>query len=42
LLNIIAGLENPDSGTVLGGWQTGDQPGRERLVMFQEPAFFRG
>jgi NitT/TauT family transport system ATP-binding protein len=38
LLNIIAGLEKPDSGTVHAKPITA--PGRERLVMFQEPALF--
>src|SRR6059036_967525 len=40
LLNIIAGLEKPDSGTVLADGQPVTGPGRERLVMFQEPALF--
>jgi NitT/TauT family transport system ATP-binding protein len=40
LLNIIAGLEKPDSGTVLADGKPVTQPGRERLVMFQEPALF--
>jgi NitT/TauT family transport system ATP-binding protein len=40
LLNIIAGLEKPDSGTVLADGKPVAGPGRERLVMFQEPALF--
>ena len=40
LLNIIAGLERPDSGTVLADAKPVTGPGRERLVMFQEPALF--
>jgi NitT/TauT family transport system ATP-binding protein len=40
LLNIIAGLEKPDSGTVLADGNPITGPGRERLVMFQEPALF--
>ena len=40
LLNIIAGLEKPDSGTVLADGKPVTGPGRERLVMFQEPALF--
>jgi NitT/TauT family transport system ATP-binding protein len=40
LLNIIAGLEKPDSGTVLADGKPVTAPGRERLVMFQESALF--
>jgi NitT/TauT family transport system ATP-binding protein len=40
LLNIIAGLEKPDTGTVLADGKPVTGPGRERLVMFQEPALF--
>jgi NitT/TauT family transport system ATP-binding protein len=40
LLNIIAGLEKPDSGVVLADGKPITGPGRERLVMFQEPALF--
>src|SRR3982750_1669640 len=40
LLNIIAGLERPDSGTVLADGKPVTGPGRERMVMFQEPALF--
>src|SRR5215813_2095423 len=40
LLNIVAGLEKPDSGTVQADGKPITGPGRERLVMFQEPALF--
>src|SRR6059036_1548161 len=40
LLNIIAGLEKPDNGTVLADGKPVTSPGRDRLVMFQEPALF--
>src|SRR5436309_9397533 len=40
LLNIIAGLEKPDNGNVLADGKPVTSPGRERLVMFQEPALF--
>ena len=40
LLNMIAGLEKPDSGTVSADGEPVTGPGRERLVMFQEPALF--
>jgi len=40
LLNIIAGLEKPDGGNVLADGKPVTRPGRERLVMFQEPALF--
>src|ERR671930_1761932 len=40
LLNIIAGLEKPDSGTVLADGKPVEGPGRQRLVMFQESALF--
>src|SRR5499427_10374564 len=40
LLNIIAGLEKPDSGSVQADGKPITGPGRERLVMFQEPALF--
>jgi NitT/TauT family transport system ATP-binding protein len=40
LLNIIAGLEKPDSGNVLADGKPITSPGRDRLVMFQEPALF--
>jgi NitT/TauT family transport system ATP-binding protein len=40
LLNIIAGLEKPDSGLVLADGKPVTGPGRDRLVMFQESALF--
>src|SRR5438309_6642207 len=40
LLNIIAGLQKADSGAVLADGKPVTGPGRERLVMFQEPALF--
>jgi NitT/TauT family transport system ATP-binding protein len=40
LLNIIAGLEKPDSGSVLADGEAVDGPGRERMMMFQEHALF--
>jgi NitT/TauT family transport system ATP-binding protein len=40
LLNMIAGLEKPDKGTVMADGKPVSAPGRERLVMFQEPALF--
>src|SRR5881392_3297799 len=40
LLNMIAGLEKPDSGTICADGKPVTGPGRERLVMFQEPALF--
>jgi NitT/TauT family transport system ATP-binding protein len=40
LLNIIAGLETPDSGTVLASGAPIVEPGRDRMMMFQEHALF--
>jgi len=40
LLNIIAGLDLADAGTVLTDGKLVDGPGRDRMVMFQEPALF--
>ena len=40
LLNIIAGLEKPDAGSVVADGREVSDPGRERLVMFQESALF--
>src|SRR3954463_9099838 len=40
LLDNIAGLEHPDEGRVLADNQPVLQPGRHRLVMFQESALF--
>ena len=40
LLNIVAGLDQADSGTVFSDGKQIDGPGRDRMVMFQEPALF--
>jgi len=40
LLNIIAGLEKPTSGRVLADGKDVTEPGRDRMVMFQEHALF--
>ena len=40
LLNIIAGLEKPHNGSVRADGKPVTSPGRDRLVMFQEPALF--
>ena len=40
LLSIIAGLEKPDSGRVLADGKSVIEPGRDRMVMFQESALF--
>ena len=40
LLNIIAGLEQPDSGQILADGKPISEPGRDRMVMFQEHALF--
>ena len=40
LLNIVAGLEKPDSGRVLADGKPVVEPGRDRMVMFQESALF--
>src|SRR5246127_4551211 len=40
LLNIIAGLEKPDGGQVLADGKPITQPGRDRMMMFQESALF--
>jgi NitT/TauT family transport system ATP-binding protein len=40
LLSIIAGLESPDSGRVLADGKPVTEPGRDRMVMFQESALF--
>jgi NitT/TauT family transport system ATP-binding protein len=40
LLNIIAGLEQADEGQVLADGAPVVQPGRDRMMMFQEPALF--
>src|SRR5437773_10354793 len=40
MLNIIAGLEKPDSGRVLADGKPVTATGLDRLVMFQESALF--
>ena len=40
LLNIIAGLEMPDNGRVLESGTPIAEPGRDRMMMFQEHALF--
>ena len=40
LLNIIAGLEVPNAGQTLMDGKPVTEPGRDRMVMFQEPALF--
>jgi NitT/TauT family transport system ATP-binding protein len=40
LLNIIAGLDKPDSGTVMVDRKPVRGPGRDRVVIFQEAALF--
>jgi len=40
LLNIIAGLETPDAGQALMDGKPITEPGRDRMVMFQESALF--
>ena len=40
LLNMIAGLEHPDFGTITADGKLVREPGRERMMMFQESALF--
>ena len=40
LLNMIAGLEFPDSGSIVSDGRAVEGPGRDRMVMFQEAALF--
>ena len=40
LLNLIAGLERPDEGRVTADGKVVQEPGRERMMMFQESALF--
>ncbi len=40
LLSMIAGLEAPDMGSIMSDGRVVSEPGRERMVMFQESALF--
>ena len=40
LLNMIAGLEFPDGGTIMSDGKHVREPGRDRMMMFQESALF--
>jgi NitT/TauT family transport system ATP-binding protein len=40
LLNLVAGLDKPDAGRVLADGQPVTTAGRERMMMFQEPALY--
>ena len=40
LLNMIAGLEFPDTGEIKADGKIVTEPGRDRMVMFQEAALF--
>jgi NitT/TauT family transport system ATP-binding protein len=40
LLDIIAGLTRPDTGRVFANGQPVERPGRQRLMVFQEPSLF--
>lgn len=40
LLNLVAGLDFPTSGRILSGGSPVRGPGRDRMMMFQEPALF--
>jgi NitT/TauT family transport system ATP-binding protein len=40
LLNMIAGLEFPDTGSIMSEGRMVTDPGRDRMVMFQESALF--
>jgi len=40
LLNMIAGLEFPDEGSIMADGRKVEEPGRDRMVMFQESALF--
>src|SRR5712691_6376562 len=40
LLNMIAGLEFADQGSIMADGKMVTQPGRDRMVMFQESALF--
>ena len=40
LLNMIAGLDFPDQGSIMSDGKMVTEPGRDRMVMFQEAALF--
>jgi NitT/TauT family transport system ATP-binding protein len=40
LLNIVAGLDQPDAGAATFGGNRITKPGRDRVVVFQEPALY--
>jgi NitT/TauT family transport system ATP-binding protein len=40
LLNMVAGLDFPDSGVIMSDGRVVKEPGRDRMVMFQESALF--
>jgi len=40
LLNMIAGLDFPDAGKIMADGRVVTEPGRDRMVMFQEAALF--
>lgn len=40
LLNMIAGLESPDEGKIMADGKEISEPGRDRMMMFQESALF--
>jgi NitT/TauT family transport system ATP-binding protein len=40
LLNMIAGLDFPDKGSIMADGKMVTEPGRDRMVMFQESALF--
>jgi len=40
LLDIVAGLTKPDAGRVIADGKPVDGPGRQRLMVFQEPSLF--
>jgi NitT/TauT family transport system ATP-binding protein len=40
LLNMIAGLDFPDQGSIMADGKMVTEPGRDRMVMFQEAALF--
>ena len=40
LLNLVAGLDRPTRGRIMSGGSVVKGPGRDRMMMFQEPALF--